>query len=163
MNPAKVGLAVQGGLSIVCATCKHYWQGRERNLPGVRCTSTSKCGSPLVGDDFHDYNGPISDFTQWCFMCGTAASYAVRANKSERLFGVCKEHALYLHEMRPLEMDSTEARTRDEALLVRTLQGVESRPYQLFGLRKKTLREVISETEAEWADAAKARGEADAD
>ena len=154
LNPAKVGLAVQSGVSIVCATCQRYWEGRDRNLPGSRCTSATACGSPLAGDDFHAYEGPITDFTRWCFMCGDSAKYAVRKPGSQRLFGVCDTHAKYLHEMRPVQALTPQEQQAANALLVRTAQGNERVPLQLFGQRKKTLREVIWETEQEW-DAAR--------
>lgn len=159
LNPAKVGLAVQSGVSIVCATCTRYWEGRERGLPGSRCTSTSGCGSPLAGDDFHDYSGPITDFTRWCFMCGNESVYAVQSPPSPRLFGVCDEHAKMLMELRPVNMAQPQAQ-RTEQMLVKTALGETVRPFRLLKPRKKTLRQVMAETEAEWGAAAKARGEA---
>lgn len=151
LNPAKVGLAVQSGVSIVCATCQRYWEGRDKNLPGSRCTSATACGSPLAGDDFHAYVGPITDFTRWCFMCGTDAHFAVRKPGSQRLFGVCGQHAKYLHEMRPVQALAPQEQQAADSLLVRTAQGSERRPLQLFGMRKKNLREVIWDTEEEWS------------
>lgn len=159
LNPAKVGLAVQSGLSIVCATCTRYWEGRERGLPGSRCTSTTGCGSPLAGDTFHDYSGPITDFARWCFMCGSESEYAVQLPQSQRLFGVCGAHVARLSELRPQEMLDPAAKQHSEQMLVMTPTGELKRPYRLLKRRKPTLREMMLETEREWAEAAKARGE----
>lgn len=158
LNPAKVGLAVQGGLSIICATCNRYWEGRERGLPGSLCTSTSGCGSPLAGDDFHDYDGPITDLTRWCFMCGSEASYAVQSPPSVRLFGVCEEHTKALSELRPVDMTQAQAQRADQ-MVAKSESGEAVRPFRLLKPRKKTLRDLIAATEAEWDAAAKARGE----
>lgn len=159
LNPAKVGLAVQGGLSIVCATCTRYWEGRERNLPGSLCTSSSPCGSPLAGDDFHAYSGPITDFTRWCFMCGAEASFAIQLPESQRLFGVCERHVQALPEMRPVDMTQPAATQRADRMVVLDAAGKSRPAYKLFGLRKKTLGQLIADTEAEWDKAAAARGE----
>ena len=159
LDAVRVGLAVQSGLSVVCATCRRYWEGRERGLPGSRCTSESGCGSPLAGDDFRDYEGPIRDFTRWCFMCGTEAPLVLQIPRSERLFGVCSEHVEVLSQLRPHRMLDAQAVEQRERLLLKAAGG-EARPlYRLFQKRRPTLREMMLETEREWAEQAKARGE----
>ena len=82
MDPIKVALAVQGGLSPICATCNKYWKAREQNVPDGRCLAVDGCGGPLVGDDFHEYEGPMTDFSRWCFVCGEDAHAVVSVNKT---------------------------------------------------------------------------------
>ena len=150
-HPAKIGLAVQSGLSIVCATCERYWEGRSRNLPNGRCTSSSNCGSPLAGDVFHDYRGPLTDFTRWCFMCGAEADLGVSVPLQTRMIGVCDAHAPVLADFRPVSMDQQAAHKADH-LVLKLADGQEKRPFQLVKLSKpKTLGDLLAQTEAEWA------------
>jgi hypothetical protein len=86
--------AVASGLSVVCSTCKRYWEGKERGLR--TCTAQDGCGSPLVGDTFHEYDGPITDFLRFCFVCGTKAEKAIRLRDHRRLIGVCSEHVKWV-------------------------------------------------------------------
>ncbi len=101
LNPAKVGLAVQNGLSTVCATCTRYWEGRDRGLPEPQCTASDGCGSPLRGDDFHEYVGPLSNFEHWCFVCGSASRFGVRVQGRSRMLGVCQTHVVWLGVLHP--------------------------------------------------------------
>lgn len=103
LNLAKVGLAVQSGLSSVCATCRLYWEARDRGLPEPKCLAKDGCGSPLKGDDFHEYAGPITNFERWCFACGRDSKFGVRVQGRERLVGVCEEHVKWLDELRPVD------------------------------------------------------------
>lgn len=97
----KIATAVTGGLSIVCSTCKRYWEGRDKGLPEPKCTAVDGCGSPLIGDDFHEYDGPISDLARWCFVCGSESKFGIRVGTRPRITGVCKEHAKWLGELIP--------------------------------------------------------------
>ena len=93
-DPDRIRVAVANGVSPVCATCKHYWQGRAQGLPGSQCTAKSMCASPLANDTYSCYDGPIRDghFAQWCFRCGADSDYAIRVNSRRRVIGVCKDH-----------------------------------------------------------------------
>ena len=147
---------MQSGLSTVCATCSRYWEGRERNLPGDRCTARTPCGSPLAGDDFHEYSGPISSFDNWCFICGDEPACAIAKPGSKRRFGVCARHKQMLPNLRPVDVTVAP----DAAPLVNI--GGEVRNLQnLLPKRKPTVWERIAETEAEFAkiDAARGTGE----
>lgn len=103
LNPAKIGNAVSKGLSIVCATCKHYWKARDTGVPGDKCLSKKPCSSPLGGGDFREYDGPITDLTRWCFVCGDSSNYAVSCGESFRPVGVCSTHLSYFLTLEPLE------------------------------------------------------------
>lgn len=155
-NPAKIALAVQKGLSPVCATCERYWEGRAKNLPDGRCTSTSGCGSPLAGDTFTDYKGPIADFTRFCFMCPSESEYAIAVPSKQRVIGVCEYHAQRLHEMRPVNLNAPQALERADHLLLRTASGREAPPFRIVGKRNRTLSEIMWETEQEWKEQADA-------
>lgn len=86
--------AVSEGVSIVCATCSKFHEGRARMSD--RCTATDGCGSPIVGDTFHEYQGPITDFLRFCFVCGRPATKGLRVKGHERIIGVCVHHVDYV-------------------------------------------------------------------
>jgi hypothetical protein len=86
LEAAKVGLAVQQGLNVVCATCEHYWNALDR---GAR-TCGKSCGGLAVGKSFPAYKGPIRDMTRQCFVCGETTVHVAKHPK--RNFGVCARH-----------------------------------------------------------------------
>jgi len=102
LDPVKVAIAVESGLSAVCATCTKYWAARDRGIPGDRCLSNDGCGSPLVGDDFHDYDGPLTDLKPFCFVCGSASKYGLLAKNKKRVVGVCKTHIDFVRTRQPV-------------------------------------------------------------
>jgi len=145
LDLAKVGLAVQGGLSSVCATCTRYWEARDKRLPEPQCLAKDGCGSPLRGDDFHEYLGPISDFGRWCFVCGADAHYGVRVQGRKRAIGMCEQHLKLLTELRP--MDATDVAIRNEVH-----NGTFTIPIErLLGPKKKSLAAAIFEVESYYA------------
>ena len=87
-----IAMAVARGLSVVCATCERYWQARDFNVPDNKCLAQHGCGSPIAGDVFHEYKGPMVRFDQWCFVCGASATHAIRVDNSVRVVGCCAEH-----------------------------------------------------------------------
>lgn len=101
LDLVQVGVAMARGLSAVCATCQKYWRAREQGVAGDTCLSKLGCGSPLSGNDFHEYEGPVTDFRTMCFVCGKKPSYGVRVKGSVRTVAVCKEHVRMLNELRP--------------------------------------------------------------
>lgn len=92
LNAQEVALAVSRGLSVVCSTCEKYWAAREAQVPGDRCFAVDGCGSPIAGDVFHEYRGPMSRFDRFCFVCGDKATHAVRVDNSARVIGCCAGH-----------------------------------------------------------------------
>ena len=138
-----VEAAVRSGLSTVCATCRRYWEGRERGLPEPRCTSRTGCGSPLAGGDFHEYDGPITEFDRWCFVCSADAKYGVRARDKRRLFGVCEAHVRLLHDLKPVN-----AAVMDPVL--RSGGGKELLAADLLPARRKSLAAAIADAEKEF-------------
>ena len=146
MDAVKVGQAVASGMSIVCSTCKRYWEGTERGLPVGECTGPAGCGSPLAGDDFHGYEGPITDLTRWCFVCGESATRGIRVTGKQRIVGMCTEHVDWVK--------SLQAVGRSGQLPPRVVVGgtepelVEDKKV----VRKPSLGEVVVETEREWAE-----------
>jgi hypothetical protein len=101
LDPSKVAVAVSSGLSIVCATCEKYWEARDKNVPDGRCLATDGCGSPIAGDTFHEYRGPMTQFDQFCFRCGAQATHAIRVNNSVRVIGCCSEHVEMVQTLKP--------------------------------------------------------------
>lgn len=100
-DAGEVAAAVAGGLSVVCATCENYWAARERNVPDGKCMATNGCGSPIAGDVFHEYRGPMTQFDQFCFRCGNAATHALRVDRYVRVIGVCRDHVEMVKELKP--------------------------------------------------------------
>ena len=92
LDPTKVAIVVDSGLSIICATCERYWGARDRGIPGDRCLSQVPCGGPLMGDTFHNYRGPMTQFDQFCFACGKDATKILRVKGHVRLIGCCDKH-----------------------------------------------------------------------
>jgi hypothetical protein len=101
IDTQEVALAVSRGLSVVCATCERYWAAREAMVPGDRCFSVDGCGSPIAGDVFHEYRGPMTQFDRYCFVCGNKATHAVRVDNSVRVIGCCSEHIQLVKTLRP--------------------------------------------------------------
>jgi len=97
----KVAAAVGNGLNVVCATCDNYWDARDRGIPEGRCLSMDRCGSPIAGDAFHEYKGPMTQFDKFCFVCGNKATHAVRASDHPRVVGICVDHIYLMKKLKP--------------------------------------------------------------
>lgn len=101
LDPSKIAGAVASGLSVVCATCENYWQARERGIPDGKCLARNGCGSPIAGDVFHEYKGPMTQFDQFCFVCGNKATHAVRVDQYVRVIGICANHVETVKTLKP--------------------------------------------------------------
>lgn len=99
MNLDDVSSAVASGLSTVCATCTKYHRAKAQGLD--KCLAVDGCGSPIIGDTFHEYDGPITDFLRFCFVCGGPAAKGVRVKGHCRAIGVCGQHVDYVVTMAP--------------------------------------------------------------
>jgi len=84
--------AVASGVSLVCATCTHYWAGVAEDVESGRCSAPGPCAGPFGGGSFELYDGPITDFARWCLRCGSESVGAVRVAGTERSFGLCAAH-----------------------------------------------------------------------
>lgn len=150
MNTARIGLAVASGLSVVCATCTKYWRARDAGIPGDRCLSETGCGSPLAGKAFHDYEGPIRNFESWCFVCGQPSTHAARHDRSGKMFGLCKEHLVYVRDLKQKTANGLRSQGPSNPGVIATGGGKLLSAEALLGQRKKTLLETIMETEADF-------------
>ena len=143
LDPVKIGLAVQGGLAAVCATCTRWWEGQDRGQ--ATCTAVDGCGSPLRGDDFHEYNGPLTSFERWCFRCGASSDYLViLADPGRRHVGVCRDHVAMFNELRPTTEETPRVYLQGGGALVR--------PEDLLPRRRRSLIASILEVEKHFAD-----------
>lgn len=140
LDPFLVEAAVKSGLSAVCATCRKYWEGREKGLPEPRCTAVSKCGSPLAGDDFHEYSGPITEFDRWCFVCAAASKYGVTVRGRARVVGVCEKHVRLLADLKPVAAEAAFP-------ILKTPSGEAVRPEDVLPRQKPSLFAAIAEAE----------------
>jgi hypothetical protein len=146
MDVDRVKVLVARGLSIYCATCTKYWRGREAGLPGSECTALVPCGSPLAKMDFPEYEGPIREHTQYCFVCSAPARYGVQTRGSKRVFGMCAEHIAWLKELAPVAtgkpaVGSTDVRTPTSGIV--SAERLLKKPRSLW--------QAIADTEAEIA------------
>ena len=102
LDQMKVAAVIGKGLNVVCATCENYWDARDRGVPDERCLSTDGCGSPLAGDAFHEYKGPMVRFDEFCFRCGNKATHAVRVSEHHRVVGICVDHIEMMKTLKPV-------------------------------------------------------------
>jgi len=153
MNLEGIGRAVQSGVSPVCATCELYWEGRERGLPEPQCAIVRPCGSPFAGLTFPEYRGSITDFTQWCFVCGATATKGVKVREEPRIIGMCATHIDMLGNIEPVGLKLNGESVAD---IIDQKTGRMSQQ-RFFGPPVKTLGRLIAETEAEFAEEDKAR------
>ena len=101
LNPVKVAAAITNGLSAVCATCEKYWGARDLGIQGDACLAKEGCGSPIAGDVFHEYVGPMTQFDRFCFVCASPATHAVRVDMYVRVIGVCAAHVDIVSTLKP--------------------------------------------------------------
>lgn len=89
------------GLSAVCAHCHKYWEARDKGVPGDACTTKMKCGSPISGDAFSDYDGPLKGGLHlWCFVCLQKADFVIRVTGRVVAVGACRVHVRYVENLR---------------------------------------------------------------
>jgi hypothetical protein len=100
LDGTKVALVVSQGLSVVCATCEKYWQARDNGKPGHECLAVGPCGSPIAGDVFHQYVGPMTQFGEFCFVCGLKSTHAIRVKGYVRVIGCCSTHIRLVNDLR---------------------------------------------------------------
>jgi len=144
MNPIKAAEYVaKYKLSTVCITCTKFWKAREQNVPEPQCLANNGCASPIAGRSFHEYEGPITDFTRWCFVCGVQPSKLIQVTGSARIFGICDEHFSYMQQMQPVAMP--ELPKTNKRLIIQGGDNIDidkKDPY-----KKQTLGEFIDEVE----------------
>ena len=134
-------------VSCICATCERYWEARDRGIPNDQCMSAGECGSPIAGDSFSQYKGPMTQFDRWCFVCAAEAEFGVKPIDHSRVVGVCRDHIRLIDDLVPVGVDSS-----NRVVSVQSPKGV----VLLKDIpKKKTLGEVIRETEKTWAEGGK--------
>lgn len=155
-DPIKVAFAQRSGLSFVCSLCVKYWQARDRGIPGDQCLAESGCGSPIAGDDFHEYEGPLTAFERWCFVCGDKSRFGVRARScvrpGVRIFGVCMKHVALLSKLRSVDA------TRQPEAEVREVGGTTKTVEQIVGRPPKSLVRAIHDAEREFSKEEERKG-----
>jgi hypothetical protein len=141
-DPTKVAVAIAGGLSAVCASCERYWAAREGGLPGHLCGTKTGCGSPMVGDVFHEYEGPMKgSLRNWCFVCGSKSRFGIKVRGKLGVIGVCEAHVHYVKQY------AVKAKPVEAPPDVRDAAGVEP----VMEPPKKGLLSTIMEEEAKYA------------
>jgi hypothetical protein len=98
LDTRRVAEAARSGLSIVCATCQRYWEGRDL---GRDSCNQPDCGGPVLGRDFPKYVGELPDLQRWCFACGRDSDFSIKVPQGVHSVGVCKEHVRLLQDLVP--------------------------------------------------------------
>lgn len=150
VNPLEISEVVSHGLSVVCATCEHYWTAR-RGKQEKSCTTPAYCASPFGRDAFSEYKGPIPEdqFPNWCFVCGDASCVGICVEGKTRILGLCSKHERWLYTMTPKSMQVPLRRL----ILVRD-DGRWDLDRLIATPRKPTLRETMIEVESYFAEQA---------
>jgi hypothetical protein len=142
IDPTGVAHAMSTGLSAVCATCKKYWEARDHGVPGTGCLTKVKCGSPIAGDVFSDYEGPLNNALHlWCFVCARASDLGVRVQGKSQVIGVCRAHLSYIAQFQAVGGPETRAEVRDA-----------DGPLIAPSAPKKSLAQAINEVESYFAE-----------
>lgn len=97
MADAAVRVELARGYPIVCASCEDLHEARALGHADgcMALLRGQSCGSPLRGNDFPLYRGPLADaLLQICFVCGAPSdsSAAPRGKLGARRIGVCRKH-----------------------------------------------------------------------
>lgn len=131
--------AARSGLSVVCSSCEKYWEARGKGILGDACLAIGRCGSPLIGDDFSEYRGIMTEsaFGQFCFVCGKASVTRLRKHGHLREIGICAEHFSWMKDY-----------AMRNPLLLRLGEKPEKKPLA----RKGSLLAEILKTEEDWAN-----------
>ena len=103
IDPAKISLARASGLSFICASCENYWNTQDLGNGETKCSATF-CGSPIAGDTFSEYKGPVTNLDKFCFVCGSDATHALRVTSSLRVVGCCNAHVELVKTLRPASL-----------------------------------------------------------
>jgi hypothetical protein len=75
LDPKRILDAEAKNVAFVCRMCTRWYEGEDQGLADVEgdtmCASTGKCGSPIGGKSFEEYNGPLAGYlTHYCYLCG---------------------------------------------------------------------------------------------
>jgi len=100
IQPEKVATALKTGLCFVCALCEKYWEGIDRG--SHTCLSQGNCGSPIRGNEFDEYKGPLTELASKCFVCGNQSDFGVTVRGKWKIIGVCKSHVDLIKKLSPV-------------------------------------------------------------
>lgn len=146
-GPKTVQEALKGGVSFFCATCKRFWEGQARGLE--TCSTILPCGGPMARMTFPMYQGPVTDKSRYCFVCGDDKPMGgVKVPGEEQILGVCKKHVYMLMTLKP---DHSKPVQQKSILTNEPLRLIHRSVERAAPLPPKSLTQVIQETEAEWA------------
>ena len=145
MTPQNVRYMIEKhGVSIVCATCKKFWEGRAKGLPELRCVGVD-CSGPIAGGDFPEYDGDLP-LEKFCFVCGKDSEYGAHVQGKDRVVGICKGHLHYLTDMLP------KSTVKGSPLFLKK-DGKVLLIEEVVRPTKPTILQQMAKTEMEWADA----------
>lgn len=89
LDEKRVRLAAVSNVAFVCRMCTLWYLGEDLGLKdaegGHVCASNGKCGSPISGKSFEEYDGPLKgNLVSYCYLCGqTKPGKALAPNKPD--------------------------------------------------------------------------------
>jgi hypothetical protein len=87
-------------LAYICRMCEHMGAADDKGLDDC---GKENCGGPLVGRNFPDYKGPLSQILRdMCFCCGAESEQLLEVDGKEAL-GVCHRCVKNLLDKEPAE------------------------------------------------------------
>lgn len=152
IDPLALHAEVEGkGVSVICGTCQHYWNARERGIPGTGCMGRAGCGSPMAGDAFFDYDGPFTEehMAQHCFVCNHPSVYGMVVVGKKRIIGVCEAHLDLVVSREVVAPLRVVAEIPDKVVLVRAGMCISLRDFRNKP-RKKRFIDFVREAEKEF-------------
>jgi len=97
MSAVAVAAETARGYPLVCASCEDLHEARALGHADgcLALLRGQSCGSPLRGNDFPLYRGPLEKvLLTICFVCGdpSEASAVPKGKVGARKIGVCQKH-----------------------------------------------------------------------
>jgi hypothetical protein len=94
---------VKEGYLFVCASCVVMQKAHDK---GATSCHVESCGSPMMGKDFPEYEGPLTlrMLERACFFTGREANMVVRVKGGSRPLGIHESH-VHLVEASPHAQD----------------------------------------------------------
>jgi len=148
LNVLDIRSVVAKGVSSVCATCSRFWKGRDVGLPFPSCTAERPCGGPIAGLDFPEYDGPLTEFDRFCFVCGGTGVYGVKIPNRTKVIGMCRPHLSLLDRLCVEDEGTSPIEVHSAKGIIIPIGG---------RLTRRTLVEEIYETELQFEAERKAK------
>jgi len=130
LDPKRMIEAEIKNVAFICRMCERWYRGEDMGLVDVEgdqvCDATGTCGSPVSGDDFDEYEGPLKGYLdKYCYICGKSKPEKVLVAKvgGAQKIGCCNH--CFENEVKQLAV-----REAGEKIVFLPGKGLESRKYE---------------------------------